>query len=61
MAKRADIIHVLDDGKIIESGTHEQLVAQAGRYAQSWHGQTQKTANFARPPSQRLLNITRIK
>ncbi len=30
--KHADIIHVLKDGVIIESGTHEKLIEQAGEY-----------------------------
>ena len=38
-AMQADIIHVLDQGKIIESGSHAQLLAQNGRYAASWHCQ----------------------
>ena len=32
--EKADQILVLDKGKIIESGTHVQLVAAQGRYAQ---------------------------
>jgi ATP-binding cassette subfamily B protein len=40
-AKRADIIYVMDDGRIVESGSHEELVAQRGLYAQSWEAQMQ--------------------
>jgi len=30
--KNADIIHVLDKGKIVESGTHEHLIRKKGKY-----------------------------
>ena len=33
----ADHIIVMAEGKIIESGTHQTLLAQQGRYAQLWH------------------------
>jgi ATP-binding cassette subfamily B protein len=38
-AMHADIIHVLDKGRVVESGTHAQLVAQGGDYASSWAAQ----------------------
>ncbi|MEP7190975.1 MAG: ATP-binding cassette domain-containing protein, partial [Roseiflexaceae bacterium] len=38
-AMRADIIHVMDQGQIVESGTHEQLLTHSGLYAQSWQAQ----------------------
>lgn len=40
-AMQADVIRVMDQGRIIESGTHEQLMEFGGRYAQSWLQQTQ--------------------
>ncbi|MGB3239670.1 MAG: ABC transporter ATP-binding protein [Geitlerinemataceae cyanobacterium] len=41
LAMRADIIHVMREGQIVESGTHLELLAQNGFYAQSWKAQMQ--------------------
>lgn len=38
-AMQADMIHVMDSGRIVESGTHAQLVTSGGRYTQSWRMQ----------------------
>jgi ATP-binding cassette subfamily B protein len=35
-AMQADVIHVMDGGAIVESGSHDALVALDGLYAQSW-------------------------
>jgi ATP-binding cassette subfamily B protein len=40
IAMRADTIHVLHDGQIVESGSHTELLALGGRYAESWAAQT---------------------
>ena len=37
--RRADRIAVVDDGRIVESGTHEELLATAGFYAQLYRRQ----------------------
>ncbi|MEI3234367.1 MAG: hypothetical protein V8S33_08175 [Intestinibacter bartlettii] len=31
-----DCIYVVDDGKIVESGTHKELIANDGLYAEMW-------------------------
>jgi ATP-binding cassette subfamily B protein len=41
--RRADCIHVLDAGRIVESGTHDELVARGGVYASLWRLQTGET------------------
>ncbi len=38
-AMQADIIHVMHEGHIVESGTHAELIRQGGRYAFSWRQQ----------------------
>jgi ATP-binding cassette subfamily B protein len=47
IAMRADIIHVLHDGQVVESGSHEELVARGGRYAESWREQMRAGAEAA--------------
>jgi ATP-binding cassette subfamily B protein len=38
-ARLADTIHVMDGGRVRESGTHEELVRQGGLYAEWWQSQ----------------------
>jgi ABC-type multidrug transport system fused ATPase/permease subunit len=38
-ARRADVILVLDKGSIVESGTHEELLALNGMYSKMWSDQ----------------------
>ena len=38
--RRAHLIYVLEGGQIVESGTHESLLAEGGQYAGLWRLQT---------------------
>jgi ATP-binding cassette subfamily B protein len=44
--RRADRIVVLEDGRIREAGSHDQLVSQGGRYAQMFRLQAQRFASM---------------
>ena len=41
----ADQILVMENGRIVERGSHQQLIAAAGRYAQMWALQQQENEN----------------
>jgi ATP-binding cassette subfamily B protein len=38
-AMHADVIHVMADGRVVESGSHTELLSLGGHYAQSWQDQ----------------------
>jgi len=42
--RHADRIHVLEGGRIVESGTHDELCARQGQYAALWRIQTGEAA-----------------
>lgn len=39
-AMHADLVQVLVDGRVTESGSHAELLAAGGEYARSWEMQT---------------------
>ena len=41
-AMRADVFHVMNSGRIVESGSHEELLARGGKYAESWTSQVKR-------------------
>jgi ATP-binding cassette subfamily B protein len=45
IAMRADLIHLMDEGELVESGTHYELLAANGLYAQSWRDQMRAAAD----------------
>jgi ATP-binding cassette, subfamily B, heavy metal transporter len=42
----ADRILVMDQGQIVEQGTHQELLQQQGRYQQMWHLQRKEQAEL---------------
>lgn len=55
IAMRADVIHVMHDGEIVESGSHAELLANNGLYAQSWSAQMQ-----AAPGAEELIQTDQV-
>jgi ATP-binding cassette subfamily B protein len=74
VAMRADIIHVMDKGRIVESGSHHELVSSNGLYAESWIAQmesstdnsetagegTRPAVGIASPAEQRELDVATV-
>ena len=44
--RNADLIYVLEDGEIVENGTHDQLLGNDNVYTKLWDVQTGKTRRF---------------
>jgi ATP-binding cassette subfamily B protein len=42
---QADIIHVMQGGRIVESGSHDELLNHGGPYREAWEGKKQKWEN----------------
>jgi ATP-binding cassette subfamily B protein len=49
-AMRADEIHVISEGRVVESGAHEELLRRGGLYAQSWTRQEISSLAGQGPP-----------
>jgi ATP-binding cassette, subfamily B, bacterial len=58
IARRADMIHVMDAGCIVESGKHDTLLAQGGLYARSWRAQVQGQSLTVRQPSGQSIDLS---
>jgi len=43
--RHADMIYVIEDGRVAQSGTHEDLIARAGMYSTLWDVQTGERQN----------------
>ena len=54
--KDADLIYVLHQGRVVEQGTHAELLALDGRYAALWRAQTEGHA--ALPAHSRQEELT---
>lgn len=57
-AKRADIIFVLKDGQIVETGQHDQLLAQKGLYTHLWQQSSKATYHSLNPIQDVTQNLT---
>lgn len=57
-ATQADMIHVMHNGQIVESGSHGELLHHGGLYAESWTAQMKASSSphLARPANHPLLS-----
>ena len=53
-AMRADVIHVMERGRIVESGSHDELIALGGRYASSWTTQMRQAGQVSGDGADRM-------
>ena len=48
--RAADLILVIEDGRIVERGTHDELLVTGGRYQELYHTQFDQPATLALVP-----------
>jgi ATP-binding cassette subfamily B protein len=57
--KDADIIYLLHQGRVAESGSHRQLMAEGGRYVALWRAQTEEGGSVSRTAAVQALPFPR--
>ena len=55
--RHADEILVLEEGRIVERGSHDQLVARGGSYAHLWSLQTNLQRDLEARPEAETLTV----
>lgn len=52
-ASQADLIYVMEDGEIVENGSHNELLENEGSYASSWREQMIKFDSVVSEPNRK--------
>ena len=56
-ARNASRIVLVDEGRLVEDGTHDELVAAGGRYAELWDAFDQRQPPAAPAAGRRRLRV----